>query len=41
MVRFKQSGSTTLRGVSDSSIDSMLEEALLWLTELKGDKSDD
>lgn len=32
MVRFKQSGSTTLRGVTDPSIDSMLEEALLFTT---------
>lgn len=36
MVRFKQSGSTTLRGVSDSSIDSMLEEALLFTTWQEG-----
>ena len=40
MVRFKQSGSTTLRGVSDSSIDSMLEEALLFTTWLEGYDAD-
>lgn len=36
MVRFKQSGSTTLRGVSNPSIDSMLEEALLFTTWQEG-----
>ena len=36
MVRFKQSGSTTLRGVTDASIDSMLEEALLFTTWQEG-----